>query len=37
MKHHRTSDPKLEEILSNPKAVTQLGKYIDDTGRFKQA
>jgi ribonuclease HI len=35
MSHHRTSDPKLEDILSNPKALIPLSKYIEETQRFK--
>jgi ribonuclease HI len=37
MREFKASDPKLEEILSEPKAITQLSKYLTDTGRFKLA
>jgi ribonuclease HI len=37
MREFKASDPKLEEILSDPEAISQLSKYLTETGRFKTA
>lgn len=34
MRHFRASDPKLEDILSNPDAIGPLSEYIATTARF---
>jgi ribonuclease HI/endonuclease/exonuclease/phosphatase family metal-dependent hydrolase len=35
MRHFEASDPKFEDILSNPKAIIPLSDYLAATGRFK--
>jgi ribonuclease HI len=37
MREFKASDPKLEEILSNPEAIIQHSKYLTETKRFKTA
>jgi hypothetical protein len=37
MKQYQAGNPQIQDILSNPEAIIALSKYIEDTGRFKNA